>query len=121
MDEEVIDDPPLSTDQQDRVNQLNAKELQKIDETLIGNTGSSWRKVALVIGTTIIDLEATFRGIPDVFYAQRIKTLVERGTIQSQGNLDRMRYSEIRKIENHHTNACSRTRLRRAADAGVMR
>jgi Protein of unknown function len=37
-----------------------------------------------------------FPGIPDVFYSLRIKHLVESGAIEAAGNLDRMRYSEIR-------------------------
>jgi hypothetical protein len=37
-----------------------------------------------------------FPGLPDVFYALRIKHLAESGAIEAAGNLNRMRYSEIR-------------------------
>jgi hypothetical protein len=37
-----------------------------------------------------------FPKIPDAFYSRRIKHLVEQGAIGAFGNLDRMRYSEIR-------------------------
>ncbi|MFD0320268.1 DUF3658 domain-containing protein [Lysobacter gummosus] len=35
-------------------------------------------------------------GIPDLFYAQRVATLVARGLLKSQGDLSRMRYCEVR-------------------------
>ena len=35
-------------------------------------------------------------GIPDVFYAQRVRKLVEDGHLEAQGNLAYMRYSEVR-------------------------
>ena len=99
MDDDPLDDPSLGPEQQTRVERLSSVELRKIDEALIGNTATSWRKVTRVIGVTMAGLKAEFEGIPDVFYAQRIKTLVKRGAIQSRGSLDRMRYSEIRKTE----------------------
>ena len=34
--------------------------------------------------------------IPDVFYSQRIRELVSGGQLQAQGNLHRMRFSEVR-------------------------
>jgi hypothetical protein len=37
-----------------------------------------------------------FENVPDVFYSQRAKALVENGLLESQGNLDFMRYSEVR-------------------------
>lgn len=36
-------------------------------------------------------------GIPDVFYAQRVRTLVERGVLEAADDLSRMRYCEVRK------------------------
>ncbi len=34
--------------------------------------------------------------IPDVFYAQRVRMLVERGVLQAQGDLTRMGCCEVR-------------------------
>jgi hypothetical protein len=41
-------------------------------------------------------LSREFPGISDVFYGLRIKHLAESGAIEAAGNLNRMRYSEIR-------------------------
>ena len=51
----------------------------------------------MVVGTTMMsDGPYRFESIPDVFYSQRVKALVENGLLESQGNLDFMRYSEVR-------------------------
>ena len=35
-------------------------------------------------------------GIPDLFYAERLRKLVQDGRLESQGNLAYMRLSEVR-------------------------
>ncbi len=62
--------------------------------------GSYWRKVARVVGTTMMEFDGRYYGIPDVFFAQRIQQFAKNGVIESQGNLKRMRYSEIRLPNN---------------------
>ncbi|WP_425530461.1 DUF3658 domain-containing protein [Xanthomonas oryzae] len=34
--------------------------------------------------------------MPDIFYAQRIRHLVSAGHLEASGNLNRMRFSEVR-------------------------
>jgi len=96
MDEVTKDDPPLSLEQLARVEVLSEADLQVIDETLLGNASTFWRKVARVVGSTIADLKENYEGIPDVFYAQRVQALVKNGLLESQGNLKRMRFSEVK-------------------------
>jgi hypothetical protein len=36
------------------------------------------------------------RGVPDMYYAERVRILVRRGLLESQCNLAAMRYSEVR-------------------------
>jgi hypothetical protein len=43
-----------------------------------------------------MDLQKEFPDIPDAFYLLRIKHFAESGLIESAGNLNRMRYSEVR-------------------------
>jgi hypothetical protein len=105
MDDELKVDPPLSTQQQAQVNTLSDAELTEIDEAILGNTDTNWRKVARVVGSVMISLEGKHKGWPDIFYAQRVKSLVESGLLESRGNLKRMRHSEVKrlKIENDKT------------------
>ncbi len=89
----------LTPEQEARARLLTAAQLQRIDECLLSHTSEKWRKVAYVIGRTMTDLHREFPGIPDVFYSTRIKHLANSGVIEAAGNLDRMRYSEIRLPE----------------------
>ena len=89
-------DSPLTPDQQAKVSKLSDTEMQTIDNALISNTCHRWRKVARVVGTTMSGLTNRVIGIPDVFYAQRVRKLVEDGHLEAQGNLAYMRYSEVR-------------------------
>ena len=84
-----------------RARLLTANELKRIDECLLSHVPQEWRKVAYVIGRTMMDLGDEFPDLPDVFYATRIKHLAKLGAIEAAGNLDRMRYSEIRLPERH--------------------
>ena len=99
MDDKPKDDPPLSAEQQAQANTLSDSEIMAIDEAILGNTDTDWRKVARVVGSTMISLEGKHKGLPDVFFAQRVKSLVERGLLKSQGNLNRMKHSEVKRLK----------------------
>ena len=99
MDDEPKDDPPLNPEHQAQVNTLSDAELTEIDEAILRNTDTNWRKVARVVGSAMISLEGKHKGLPDVFYAQRVKSFVEDGLLESQGNLNRMRYSEVKRLK----------------------
>src|SRR5262249_46688962 len=89
-------DGPLTAEEEGRARLLTPDDLQRIDACLLAHTSNQWRKVARVIATTMSTVGDQFPGIPDVFYSQRIKGLVESGVLEAAGNLNRMRYSEIR-------------------------
>ncbi len=88
--------PPLNPNQQALVDKLNSEQVEEIDILLIQNASRHWRKVAMLIGKTMMELENKFVGIPDIYYADRIKYLVESGQLEAQGNLNYMRFSEVR-------------------------
>jgi hypothetical protein len=89
-------DPPLSKAELALVNQLSQAQIDQVDRELRANCTHQWRKVAMVVGTTMSTLESRTVGIPAMFYAQRVARLVHEGRLQSQGDLQRMRYSEVR-------------------------
>lgn len=88
--------PALTAEQIDLVNKLDEVDIKRIDDTLLSNSSQKWCKVALVVGKTMMELSECIPGIPDIYYAQRIRYLVEIGELESQGDLAYMRYSEIR-------------------------
>ena len=101
MEEEIpIPDPTLSPEEEARVAQLTTKEIEVIDETLMSNAKPRWRKIAMLVGLTIGQLQDRIKDIPDIYYAQRVRRLVESGHLESQGNLAYMRFSEVRLPEN---------------------
>ena len=98
--DELEPDGPLTPEQIAVVEKLMPDEIANIDDGLLSNCCGQWRKVARVVGTTMLnDGPYRYENVPDTFYSQRVKTLVERGSLESQGNLDFMRYSEVRLRE----------------------
>jgi len=89
-------DTLLDQEEQEAVSLLTVQDLKLIDEALLANSASSWRKVARVVGATMIERDRQLPEVPGGFYAQRVAVLVQAGRLQSQGNLDHMRFSEVR-------------------------
>ena len=93
---DVRPDPPLTPDQAIRVSRLRQEDLWEIDRVLLAQSAPAWRKVARIVGMTIGELSERLPNIPDVYYAQRVRRLVAVGELESQGNLEYMRYGEVR-------------------------
>lgn len=89
----------MEPDEQEAVDRLTSDQVQRIDTALLADCASSWRKVARVVGTAMMHLSAELPEIPDSYYATRIVSLVQLGVLESQGNLEYMRYSEVRLAE----------------------
>lgn len=68
----------------------------KIDAALLSHARTQNRKVAMLVGLTMGDKALCVPGLPDVFYALRVKTLAARGLLIAEGDLDYMRYCEVR-------------------------
>jgi hypothetical protein len=89
-------DPRLDVEQSMRVSKLTQDDLWDIDRELLAQSARSWRKVARIVAFTMDKLSSRVPGVPDVYYAQRVRHLVEIGKLESQGDLHRMRFSEVR-------------------------
>ena len=100
---DVVPDKELTPGQVKLVEQLTDEEIQAIDSALLANCCERWRKVARVVGTTMTELPSRVEGIPDIYYSQRVRKLVEAGQLESQGNLSYMRYSEVRRPVSNET------------------
>jgi hypothetical protein len=92
-------DTDLGSAEQAVVASLRDTDRDAIDSALLAACATSWRKVARVVGTAMNALQERFPNVPDSYYAQRIATLVKAGTLESQGNLEYMRFSEVRRAE----------------------
>ncbi len=100
MPDDIPKDPPLTPEQKELVATLSAGDLEAIDAALLKNITEQWRKMARVIGATMIDLEGKYYGLPDLFYGERVRALKEKNLFESQGDLRKMRYSEVRLFLN---------------------
>ena len=89
-------DPDLTDEQRANVRALSSDAINKIDELLLSYASVQWRKVARIVGGALADEGFTFKGIPDIYLSQRVGALVESRKLESQGNLQFMRYSEVR-------------------------
>lgn len=70
---------------------------EEIDQALLANIADKWRKVAYVVGATMMQIDGRQRvGLDDLYFAKRIVVLVENGFIQYNGDLNQMRQCEIR-------------------------
>jgi hypothetical protein len=69
-----------------------------VDQTILSCCKLQFLKVALVVGDVAVALKVPIDVNKD-FIADRIKALVKAGRLESQGNLDRWRFSEIRLPE----------------------
>ncbi len=84
MFDEETEDRALTPEQELLVSKLSKADLEEIDAALLKNICGYWRKVARVVGTTMMDFKERFRGVPDVFYAKRIQLLRENNLFESQ-------------------------------------
>lgn len=100
-DEKPDPDPDLTEDEKLLVEKLSVDEIQEIDDLLLSHARDNWRKVAMIVGLTMMSHENRESGMPDIFYAQRVRLLVERGQLESQGNLQYMRFSEVRILSSN--------------------
>ncbi|HEU4779527.1 MAG TPA: DUF3658 domain-containing protein [Steroidobacteraceae bacterium] len=96
MNHELAPDPSLTVEQSLRVSRLSQEDLWDIDREILAQSARSWRKVVHIVGTAIDKLSARIPDVPDIYYAQRVRHLVDIGKLESQGNLLCMGYSEVR-------------------------
>lgn len=90
-------DGPMNADQQARADALSLQQIQAIDRTILKEAGPDWRKVARVVARAMMTEEPKWpSGIADIYFGQRVASLVERGSLEAKGDLGRMRVCEVR-------------------------
>jgi len=100
MFDETAPDPELNQEQLELISELTEDEILVIDNQLYSNTSNNWRKIARIVGTTMIEMPQRPKGVPDIFYALRVRHLVQSGKLEYKGYLNRMRYCEVRRSTN---------------------
>jgi hypothetical protein len=93
---EIGPDEPLTPQEQVVADALSIDLLRRIDAALLSHARKTNRKVAMLVGLTMMDTSLRVPGLPDLFYAQRIRMLVDKGLLVAEGSLGYMRYCEVR-------------------------
>jgi hypothetical protein len=88
--------PPLSPEEEEAAARLTAEDLDIIDATLLSIAGPHWQKLARLVVQTKETLESRYPVFSHSFYAMRVQVLDDQGRLESQGDLDYMRFSEVR-------------------------
>lgn len=90
-------DTLLDPEEQELVDRLTLDQIQRIDAQLLADcVAGRWRKSARIVGTAWLALSKELPDVPVGYYAQRVIALVEAGSLEAQGNLHYMRFSEVR-------------------------
>lgn len=87
---------PLTEEELATIAALSIDSIQTIDATILSHAHKRWKKVAMVVGLTMEDSRLSALGLPDLYFAQRVRILVEKAQLEGAGNLDYMRFSEVR-------------------------
>ena len=70
---------------------------EEIDQALIANITHQWRKVARIVGMMMGQIDSERRaGLMDLYFAERVVLLVEKGFIEYEGDLGEMGNCEVR-------------------------
>jgi len=94
--DEFTPDPPLSKEEAKVVASLSSEFVARIDAELLSHARPLNRKVAMLVAKAMGNPQVRVPGLPDLFYAQRVRELVAKGQLVAEGNLDFMRFSEVR-------------------------
>lgn len=96
--QDIEPDPLPNKDQLKAIEKLSKQDTDAIDQMLLEQTGKEWRKIAMVVATVISNPQIDFAGIPDSYFAQRIRMMVQGGILEARGYLANMRYCEVRRV-----------------------
>jgi hypothetical protein len=97
MSEEIPEaNRSLTPAENSAVVKLSDADLQVIDDAILTNCAQKWLKVARVVTLTEDALKGRYPDLSYIFYSQRLIHLAAEGHLESQGNLEHIRFSEVR-------------------------
>jgi hypothetical protein len=97
MGEEVpIANPLLSAEERAAVEKLTDADLQIVDTAILTNCSTGWFKVARIVVDAEQALAKRYPALSYLFYTERLRWLVHEGRLESQGDLQYIRFSEVR-------------------------
>jgi hypothetical protein len=96
---EVPDYLQMTPEQKIKVDQLSEAEVSDIDRNILENASQQWSKVGRLVLTTMIERGEGVTGLPEAFYLERVAALVKGGSLESRGDVTKMKEGEVRLPE----------------------
>jgi Protein of unknown function len=91
-----VANPPLTAKEQSAVAKLSDMDLKVVDAEILANSAHHWLNVTRVVLPTVNRLSDRYPDLSYIFYAQRLIHLVAHGRLEAKGDLEQMRFSEVR-------------------------
>lgn len=79
-----------------------------IDEQILKFATKRWRKIAMIVGGVLFDPKIEEMSLSDSEIALRIGELVAAGHLEARGDVQNMRYSEVRLKPKPRASGCGR-------------
>jgi hypothetical protein len=92
----TLDDPPPTPEESARNAALTEDQRRLIDTLLLKNASDTWRKMARIIASAMLEVPVELKDISDSYFAGRLRDLVATGQLESRGHLAVMRHCELR-------------------------
>lgn len=88
---------PLDEEERAIVAALTPDQVKAIDAALLEDVSARWTKVAKVLGKQLKAKPGNPVDVPLEYYWQRPRHFVDAGELESQGDVRRARFSEVRR------------------------
>lgn len=88
---------PLEGEERAIVAALTPEQVKAIDTALLEDVSQRWTKVAMVLGKQLRARPGIPADVPLEYYWERLRRLVDTNELESQGDLRRARFSEVRR------------------------
>jgi hypothetical protein len=92
----TLDDPPPTPEESARNAALTEDQRRLIDTLLLKNSSDTWRKMARIIASAMLEVPVELKDISDSYFAGRLRDLVATGQLEPRGHLAVMGYCELR-------------------------
>jgi hypothetical protein len=90
-----FDDSPMGWDDYGLIDELTADTLGQIDAALMSLATPKPRKIAGIVGRTLTSSPARVPGLPDCFYLERVRLLIDSGALKLVGEIDDLMKGEV--------------------------
>lgn len=94
--DETLPDPKMDPASQAFAEALSTDEIALIDQKLLSQAAAQWRKSARIAASCLRELPEALKAIHPDFLSGRLKHWIDEGRLIHQGDLNRMRYCEVR-------------------------